>query len=201
MATIHNYDQLVKLLLIGDSGTGKSSILLRFADDSFTESFLATIGVDFKIRTIDFGGKIVKLQIWDTAGEERFRTITSSYYRGAHGIFVVYDTSDENTYRSVPQWLEEIKKYAREDVSVMLMGAKCDLATTKKVNFSKAKEFANSKGILFAELSAKYSINIDQAFYEMVSDIQSKMVTELSVPTNSAPKQETQSGYSKCRIM
>ena len=108
------YDYVFKLVLIGDSGVGKSCLLLRFADDTYTESHISTIGVDFKIRTIQLDGKTIKLQIWDTAGQERFRTITSSYYRGAHGIIVVYDTTDSETFEHVKTWLHEIERYASE---------------------------------------------------------------------------------------
>ena len=99
------YDYLFKLLLIGDSGVGKSSLLLRFSDDTYETNFNSTIGVDFKIKTVDLDDKVVKLQIWDTAGQERFRTITSSYYRGAHGIIVVYDVTELDTFNAVERSL------------------------------------------------------------------------------------------------
>ena len=136
------YDYVFKLVLIGDSGVGKSCLLLRFADDTYTESHISTIGVDFKIRTIQLEGKTIKLQIWDTAGQERFRTITSSYYRGAHGIIVVYDTTDSETFEHVKTWLHEIDRYASENVNKLLVGNKSDLTSKRQVDTDAAKEFA-----------------------------------------------------------
>lgn len=115
------YDYLFKLLLIGDSGVGKSCLLLRFADDTYTQSYISTIGVDFKIRTLGIDDKTVKLQIWDTAGQERFRTITSSYYRGAHGIIIVYDVTDRESFTNVRHWIHEIDKYAADGVKKLLV--------------------------------------------------------------------------------
>ncbi|XP_020653035.1 ras-related protein Rab-1B [Pogona vitticeps] len=169
------YDYLFKLLLIGDSGVGKSCLLLRFADDTYTESYISTIGVDFKIRTIELDGKTIKLQIWDTAGQERFRTITSSYYRGAHGIIVVYDVTDQESYNNVKQWLQEIERYASENVNKLLVGNKCDLTTKKVVDYTTAKEFADSLGIPFLETSAKNSTNVEQSFMTMAAEIKKRM--------------------------
>ncbi|RDW93210.1 Rab family GTPase YPT1 [Aspergillus mulundensis] len=191
------YDYLFKLLLIGDSGVGKSCLLLRFADDTYTESYISTIGVDFvrvlvtvvlasksnsdtsqkKIRTIELDGKTVKLQIWDTAGQERFRTITSSYYRGAHGICVVYDVTDMDSFNNVKQWLQEIDRYATEGVNKLLVGNKSDMEDKKVVEYTVAKEFADSLGIPFLETSAKNASNVEQAFLTMARQIKERMGT------------------------
>ncbi|KAI8049455.1 putative GTP-binding protein ypt1 [Syncephalis plumigaleata] len=168
-------DYLFKLLLIGDSGVGKSCLLLRFADDTYTESYISTIGVDFKIRTIELEGKTVKLQIWDTAGQERFRTITSSYYRGAHGIIVVYDVTDADTFTNVRQWLQEIDRYACEGVNKLLVGNKSDLEGKKAVEYAAAKEFADQLNIPFLETSAKNATNVEQAFLTMAKQIKDRM--------------------------
>ncbi|CAL9099025.1 unnamed protein product [Musa textilis] len=155
-------DYLFKLLLIGDSSVGKSCLLLRFADDSYVDSYISTIGVDFKIRTVELDGKTVKLQIWDTAGQEWFKTITSSYYRGAHGIIIVYDITEMESFDNIRQWLSEIDRYASDSVCKLLVGNKCDLVENRVVEMEKAKAFADSFGIPFIETSAKDSINVER---------------------------------------
>ena len=172
------YDYLFKLLLIGDSGVGKSCLLLRFADDTYTESYISTIGVDFKIRTMEIEGKTVKLQIWDTAGQERFRTITSSYYRGAHGIIVVYDVTDQTSFKNVRQWLQEIDRYACENVTKILVGNKCDLISKRVVDTNSAKEFADNLGIPYLETSAKTAVNVEDTFMMMAHEIITRVATQ-----------------------
>lgn len=172
------YDFLFKLLLIGDSGVGKSCLLLRFADDTYTESYISTIGVDFKIRTIELEGKTIKLQIWDTAGQERFRTITSSYYRGAHGIIVVYDVTDMESFNNVKTWLSEIDKYATDRVNKLLVGNKCDLVVKKVVDHQTAKDFADPLDIPFLETSAKSATNVEQAFMTMSAEIKKRVAAQ-----------------------
>mmetsp|Transcript_41419 Transcript_41419/g.68163 ORF Transcript_41419/g.68163 Transcript_41419/m.68163 type:complete len:206 (+) Transcript_41419:186-803(+) len=172
------YDYLFKLLLIGDSGVGKSCLLLRFADDTYTDSYISTIGVDFKIRTVDLDTKTIKLQIWDTAGQERFRTITSSYYRGAHGIIIVYDITDKESFDNVRQWLFEIDRYASENVCKLLVGNKSDLSNKRAVEYDVAKAFADELTIPFLETSAKNATNVEQAFLTMAAQIKNKMQSQ-----------------------
>jgi len=157
---------------------GKSCLLLRFADRTYTESYISTIGVDFKIRTIELDGKTIKLQIWDTAGQERFRTITSSYYRGAHGIIVVYDTTDEASFDNVKQWLSEIERYACEGVNKLLVGNKCDLTAKRAVATDTAKQFADSLNMPFLETSAKNSTNVEKAFLTMAAEIKNTIANQ-----------------------
>jgi len=166
------YDYLIKLLLIGDSGVGKSCLLLRYSDDSFTSSFITTIGIDFKIKSILCGESKVKLQIWDTAGQERFRTITTAYYRGAMGILLVYDVSDEASFTNVRNWMRQIDQNAAENVNRLLIGNKSDVeAGDRKVTYEQGKNLAADYGIKFFETSAKLNSNVDEAFLSIASDI------------------------------
>ncbi|EFC49341.1 rab family small GTPase [Naegleria gruberi] len=170
------YDYLCKLLLIGDSGVGKSCLLLRFSDDTFTTNFITTIGIDFKIRTIELDGKRVKLQIWDTAGQERFRTITTAYYRGAMGIMLTYDVTDEQSFLNIRNWMKNIEEHAADNVNKMLIGNKCDLIEKKIVETERGQSLAKSYGIPFMETSAKNNINVEEAFFTIAREIKSRLI-------------------------
>uniref|UniRef100_V9IF95 Ras-related protein Rab-8A n=1 Tax=Apis cerana TaxID=7461 RepID=V9IF95_APICE len=169
------YDYLFKLLLIGDSGVGKTCVLFRFSEDAFNTTFISTIGIDFKIRTIELDGKKIKLQIWDTAGQERFRTITTAYYRGAMGIMLVYDVTNEKSFENIKNWIRNIEENASADVEKMLLGNKCELTEKRQVSKERGEQLAVEYGIKFMETSAKSSINVEEAFYTLARDIKAKM--------------------------
>ncbi|EFN60048.1 hypothetical protein CHLNCDRAFT_133281 [Chlorella variabilis] len=165
-------DHTFKILLVGDSGVGKSSLLLRFATGGF-EELVPTIGVDFKAKIIELGGKRIRLTVWDTAGQERFRTLTSSYYRGAQGIILVYDVSRAETFDSLADiWLREVDMYGTVEESVkMVVANKTDLAETREVSTDMGVAFARAHGCLFVETSAKGNVAVEQAFEELVHKI------------------------------
>lgn len=193
-----DYDYLFKILLIGNSGVGKSSLLLRFADDTFTDNFMPTIGVDFKIRTLEVDGKTIKLQIWDTAGQERFKTITSSYYKGAHGIIVVYDITDKESFKNIDTWMNEVEKHASDNVSRIMWGNKCDLDDSRQVSTDEGKELADHYNIRFMETSAKESANVEEAFTLMTREIKSRVVlTERKAPVATGDKLKKNSSGKK----
>lgn len=138
---------------------------------------MPTIGVDFKIRTIDVDGKTIKLQIWDTAGQDRFKTITSSYYKGAHGIIVTYDITDRDSFAKVSEWMSEVDKHAQENISRILVGNKKDLEDQREVPYNEAKELADHFQVRFLETSAKESLNVEDAFTNITREIKGKVAT------------------------
>ncbi|KAH9317312.1 hypothetical protein KI387_019081, partial [Taxus chinensis] len=169
---VGDFDYLFKLLLIGDSGVGKSSLLLRFTSDSF-DDLTPTIGVDFKLKFMTVGGKRIKLTIWDTAGQERFRTLTSSYYRGAQGIILVYDVTRRQTFTNLSDiWAKEADQYStNQDCIKMLVGNKVDREDERVVSKKEGIALARQLGSLFLECSAKTRINVENCFEELVLKI------------------------------
>ena len=166
----HKFDYLFKLLIIGESGVGKTCILLRFTDDSFTANHLTTIGIDFKIKIIDLQGKLIKLQIWDTAGQERFKTITKTYYKGAHGIILTYDVTDSNSFKNIRNWIKQIEANAQANVCKVLVGNKCD-KPDRQVTEEEGKNLANDYKMAFFEASAKNNLNINEIFNFLTTEI------------------------------
>lgn len=172
----NNYDYLYKILLIGDTGVGKSALMYRFADNTYSENFVSTIGVDFKVKTINIGNKRAKIQIWDTAGQCRFRSIISCYYKGSHGIIIIFDITDRNSFNNVKIWLNEIKKNAKENIDTILIGNKCDILNRRKVSIEEATEFADSLDIDYIETSAKDNLNIEKMYMTIVEKINKKNI-------------------------
>ncbi|CAH8597576.1 unnamed protein product [Heterobilharzia americana] len=172
---------LFKIVLIGDSGVGKTNLRSRFTNDQFNLDSKSTIGVDFATKNVTIDGKVVKAQIWDTAGQERYRAITSAYYRGAVGALLVYDISKRNTFTNLNRWLNELKEYASNDVVIMLV--------------EDGKRFAEEHGMSFMETSALDSFNVDEAFYQTLKTIYNVVSSYPSfdeeeskiVPTNNLP--------------
>ena len=163
-SSTYDYEYLFKILLIGNSNVGKSSLFLRFVDEIWKENFVPTIGVDFKIKSIKIDNKTIKLQIWDTAGQERFKSILSSYYKGANGILLLYDITNVNSFKSLSNWLIDIEKNSSKNVKKILIGNKCDLNELRKIPINKGKEFADTYNMKFIETSAKNNVNINECF-------------------------------------
>jgi Ras-related protein Rab-8A len=166
----NKYDFLFKLLIIGESGVGKTCLLLQFTEGSFTTNHLTTIGIDFKIKIINLEEKQIKLQIWDTAGQERFRTITKTYYKGAHGIILTYDVTDENSFKNVRNWVKQIEQNAQTNVCKVLVGNKCD-REDRKVSYEEGAKLAKEFNMQFFETSAKSNYNVNETFTFLTKEI------------------------------
>ncbi|KAF1742414.1 hypothetical protein MXB_5648 [Myxobolus squamalis] len=188
---------ILKILIIGDSGTGKSSILCRFAEKKFEADYIATIGVDFKCRKITIDDTNVKLQMWDTAGQERFRTIASTYYRGAHGVIIVFDLTSHQSFVNISKWFEEIKERSERDAVPILVGNKLDMPG-RAVTTEEAEKKAASFQMDYFEVSAKDGSNIENAFHRVgelalqrkrsTQPENQKPITNINVQANASPK-------------
>ncbi|XP_065070152.1 ras-related protein Rab-3-like [Rhopilema esculentum] len=178
-AADQNFDYMFKLLIIGNSSVGKTSFLFRYADDSFTSAFVSTVGIDFKVKTVFRNDKRIKLQIWDTAGQERYRTITTAYYRGAMGFILMYDITNEESFRAVTDWASQVKTYSWDNSQVVLVGNKCDMEEERAVSNDQGKKLAEQLGFPFFESSAKENINVKSAFDKLVDIVCDKMAESL----------------------
>ena len=170
-----NYDLIFKLVLIGDTGVGKTNILSRYINNEFSLATQSTVGVEFGSKIIKKNDKLIKLQIWDTAGQERYKSITSAYYKGSKGALVVYDISRKGTFENVDKWIEELKANGSEDVLIMLVGNKSDLEDKREVKTEEVIKKAEQFKVAFCETSALDGKNIDHAFDNLINEIAKKV--------------------------
>lgn len=192
------YDYLFKVVLIGDSGVGKSNLLSRFTRNEFSLDSKSTIGVEFATKSIQAEGKTIKAQIWDTAGQERYRAITSAYYRGAVGALLVYDMTKHGTFENVDRWLRELRDHAEANIVVMLVGNKSDLKTQRAVETQEAMAFAEQHNLAFIETSALDASGVDVAFTNILTEIY-RLMNKKQLQEGSA-KQSVASGGEKISI-
>ncbi|CAA7027346.1 unnamed protein product [Microthlaspi erraticum] len=170
-----SYDYLFKYIVIGDTGVGKSCLLLQFTDKRFQPVHNLTIGAEFGARMINIDNKPIKLQIWDTAGQERFRSVVRSYYRLGAGALLVYDITRRETFNHVASWLEDARQHANANMTIMLVGNKCDLSRKRAVSTEEGEQFAREHGLIFMEVSAKTNQNVEEAFIKTAATINKKI--------------------------
>lgn len=166
-----NYDYLFKIILIGDSGVGKTSILARFVGEEVVKSHISTIGIDFKMKCLSVDGKQVKIQVWDTAGQERYETITTQYYRRAQGIVLAYDITRKESFNSIRKWLRYVEEFAERDVKLTLIGNKSDLSEQRRVTVEEAEALAQEFNIPWFETSAYTGDHVDDTFLTITKQI------------------------------
>ncbi|XP_062035815.1 ras-related protein Rab-26 [Lepus europaeus] len=169
------YDVAFKVMLVGDSGVGKTCLLVRFKDGAFLAgSFISTVGIDFRNKALDVDGTKVKLQIWDTAGQERFRSVTHAYYRDAHALLLLYDITNKASFDNIQAWLAEIQEHAQHDVVLMLLANKVDSAHERVVKREDGEKLAKEYGLPFMETSAKTGLNVDLAFRAIAKELRQR---------------------------
>ncbi|XP_056262189.1 ras-related protein Rab-26-like [Pseudoliparis swirei] len=175
------YDIVFKVMLVGDSGVGKTCLLVRFKDGAFLAgSFISTVGIDFRNKVLNIDGVTVKLQIWDTAGQERFRSVTHAYYRDAHALLLLYDVTNKTSFDNIQAWLTEIHEYAQQDVVLMLLGNKADATHEQVIKREDGERLAKEFGVPFMETSARSGLNIELAFTAVAKELKHRSMKDPS---------------------
>ena len=184
-----NFDHLVKILMIGDSGVGKTCILQRFENGEFKMNHLPTIAIDFSIKTVEISNKRIKMQIWDTAGQERYNTLTAGFFKNTHAVLICFSLIDRTSFESVNRWMQQIQSLAPKDVLIVLIGNKADLTDEIKVSEEETQKLAQEYGLHYFQTSAATGLNIDKAFRsvgEMLIEIIDKNKTVNEEPNSSS---------------
>ncbi|XP_018618609.2 ras-related protein Rab-26-like isoform X1 [Scleropages formosus] len=177
------YDMAFKVMLVGDSGVGKTCLLVRFKDGAFLAgSFISTVGIDFRNKVLNIDGVKVKLQIWDTAGQERFRSVTHAYYRDAHALLLLYDVTNKTSFDNIQAWLTEIHEYTQQDVVLMLLGNKADATHERVVKREEGEKLAKDFGVPFMETSAKSGLNVELAFTAVAKELKHRSMKAPNEP-------------------
>ncbi|CAO3696992.1 unnamed protein product [Rhizopus stolonifer] len=181
------YDYLFKIIIIGDSGVGKSNLLLRYTSNGFLQDSRSTIGVEFATKTLKIDNNVIKAQLWDTSGQERYKAITSAFYRGAVGALLVYDITRKSSFDHISQWLEELREYTEDNIPLLMVGNKLDLADKgRAVSTEEAKEYALDSNMLFFEASAYDATNVNSAFESMFNQIHKELSRNKLLKKNSS---------------
>jgi len=196
-----DYKHLFKIILIGDAGIGKSSLLMSLCDNNYMHNYISTIGVDFNVKIIKLKNEYIKLHIWDTAGQERFRSITSSYYKGSQGIIIAFDLTDATSFSNINNWLEEVKRHGSSSVIKLLIGTKVDLVYKRVIDYDKAKAYADQLGMSYIETSSKDSINVEKIFYQLANEIMNTIKKEAVIHNNDIIEVKTIKKTSCCTYL
>lgn len=204
------YDYVFKILTLGESSVGKSCLLLRFCDNTFDSSHVTTVGIDFKTKICHIGDSVIKLQVWDTSGQERFKTVTKNYYKGGDGILLVYDITDRESFDSMKNWIKQIEMHAKPTAFKILVGNKCDLINERKVTYEEGYELAQEFKINFFESSAKDNTNVVEVFDSLTkqildlakqnqqNDLADQTIDDKKIPSESMKERNNSKGGRKC---
>ena len=190
-------EQLVKLIITGDSGVGKSSIIMRFADNIYDDFFLPTIGLDFSVKKFKIEDKLYKLHMWDLAGQERFKSIVKTYYRNGQGIILAFDITNMESFKSLQRWVSDIDKFSPANSVLILVGTKSDLEENRQVSYEKSDDFAKTLKIDYIEISSKKNINIEDMFELLIKKIQIQLDIQHDID-NKKIKLELKKRHKKC---